>query len=61
MDTIGTGKAIVCLDGQCLDASWEKKNKYSRTRYYNEDGSEVKFNAGSAWIEIVNENIEVSY
>jgi len=65
MKTSGSGPAIVCLDGQCREAEWRKKNSASRTRYYYENGDdqfeEVKFNAGKIWVEIVRPEQKIKY
>lgn len=59
MEVVGEGKALVCFDGKCREAHWEKKTKGARTRYYI-DGEEVVFNRGTSWIEILRPEIEVS-
>lgn len=61
MEHIGSGKAIVCLDGKCEEGSWEKKSGLARTRFYNSNGEEFKFNAGTVWIEAVRPEREVEY
>jgi len=60
LDMTGQGKAVVCRDGTCRKAGWQKKDKDSRTRYY-ENGQEVAFNAGTTWVEVVRPHIQVSY
>lgn len=59
MEHIGSGKAIVCLDGKCEEGSWEKKSGLARTHFYNSNGEEFKFNAGTVWIEAVRPEREV--
>jgi len=59
--TIGEDKAIVCLDGSCTEGIWRKKSATSRTRFYNNDNKEFKFNPGSTWIEVVEADYKVSY
>ncbi len=65
METSGSGRAIVCLDGSCRAGEWVKSSPASRTRYYYEQdgqrGEEVEFNAGKTWIEVVDGSQEVSY
>lgn len=51
--TVGSGKARVFLDGKMIDATWEKTDREMRTRYYDEQGFEIKFNRGQIWVEIV--------
>ncbi len=61
MDNLGTGKAVVCLDGECQDGRWEKPTSTSRTRFYNRAGVEFEFNAGKTWVEVVRPEIEVKF
>jgi len=58
MNVVGSGKAIVCFDGICNDAEWNKKSESSRTRFYKEN-NEIEFNAGTTWIEVVNPKTEI--
>lgn len=60
MDTIGSGKAWYCLDGGCNIGKWRKENKQSREKIYDEGGEEIKFNAGTTWIEVVQEEGQVA-
>lgn len=56
LDNIGEGTAIICRDGKCLEGAWEKPNKDTRTKYYfKKEGEEVKFNAGTTWVEVLRE------
>jgi len=50
---IGTGKALVCLDGFCYKGTWKKKSAEARTRFYTENDEEFEFNAGKIWVEVV--------
>lgn len=60
--TIGSGEAKVFLDGRVIDATWEKLERTSRTRYYDAaTGEEIKFNRGQIWVEIVPAGNEISY
>lgn len=56
----GAGEAVACLDGACHLASW-KKEAQSRTRYYYQDGSEIRFNPGVTWIEIADNLTRIEY
>lgn len=53
MDTIGTGKASVFLDGKQYDGSWKKPSRTERTRFYDVNNNEIPLNRGKIWIEIV--------
>lgn len=52
-DTIGSGDAIVFQDGVGIVATWERRTKNSRTRFYDEAGDEIAFNPGTTWVECV--------
>lgn len=58
MDTIGSGKSMVCMDGKCQNGGWEKKHPADRTRFFKEDGVEIKFNAGMTWIQVVRPGVK---
>lgn len=51
--TIGSGSATVFQDGRAIEGTWSRPNQESRTRFYNEAGSEIYFNPGPTWIEVV--------
>jgi hypothetical protein len=61
MDSIGKGKAVLCLDGYCREAQWQKNSATARTRFYDETGTELKLNAGTTWVEVVQPEIEFKY
>lgn len=61
IELMGKNKAIVCLDGLCQDAYWQKQNENDRTKYYYENGEEVVFEAGKTWIHFIDENTRVDY
>ncbi|MEK7595074.1 MAG: DUF3048 domain-containing protein [Patescibacteria group bacterium] len=50
---IGSGKAFVFLDGRVVEATWTKKDRVSRTKFYDLDGKEVEFNRGVIWVSVV--------
>ncbi len=60
MNTVGTGTAAVCLDGECHNATWQKNSVAERTRFY-EDGNEAVFDRGTTWIEVVRPEITLDY
>ncbi len=61
METVGEGEALVFMDGQVTEAKWEKQSRESRTRFYDLNDKEIRFNAGSTWIEVVPTDREVEY
>jgi hypothetical protein len=61
IETIGKNKAVVCLDGECIEGEWRKDSISSRTRYYNEQKEEIEFNPGITWVEVVKNESMVDY
>ncbi len=61
MDLIGSGEALICLDGKCNPGEWIKQYKSSRTRFYDKNSSEFEFNAGKIWINILRPAYEIIY
>lgn len=59
--TIGEGKAIILLDGKKIDGTWRKKDRVSRTKFYDEKGREIEFNRGQIWIEVLPTGTEIKY
>ncbi len=60
MYNIGEGKAWYCFDGTCETGIWKKPNSNTREKIYNASNEEIKFNAGTIWIEVVQYEGEVS-
>lgn len=52
MTLTGTGKAYVFQDGGVIIGTW-KKTAGDRTRYFDANGREIKFNPGQVWVELV--------
>jgi hypothetical protein len=59
--TIGSGKALIFLDGRVVEATWEKPNVATRTVYKTSDGKEVEFNRGRTWIQAIPDDSNVTY
>lgn len=47
----GVGKAAFLIDGKMTNGTWKKKDRVSRTEFFDQTGAEVKFNRGALWIE----------
>ncbi|GIW69458.1 MAG: hypothetical protein KatS3mg101_0205 [Patescibacteria group bacterium] len=52
-ELLGSGKAIVFVDGKVIDATWSKADRDDRTIFYDTSGKEIEFNRGNFWIGIV--------
>jgi len=50
---VGSGRALVFIDGKVIDSTWSKESRDERTIFYDTDGNEVEFNRGKFWIAIV--------
>ena len=56
---VGSGKAVVFIDGRSIDATWSKASRDERTIFYDTNGQEIEFNRGKFWIAIVpDRNVE---
>ncbi|MFH0853577.1 MAG: DUF3048 domain-containing protein [bacterium] len=61
METVGSGQAIIFLDGQAIEATWEKDSTSKRTIFSDSAGKEIVFNAGQTWVQVVPTDREVTY
>lgn len=61
MSTALSGPALVCLDGNCKVGIWKKNSAASRAKYYDKQGVEFEFNAGTTWVEVVSDWSLVEY
>lgn len=57
--TIGSGKALIFLDGKEIKGTWKKSNREARTLVFDSSGNEVKFNRGTIWFELQPLNSDV--
>lgn len=57
--TTGTGDAIVATDGKVIHGTWETLE--GRTRFVDEAGDEIVFNAGTTWIQVMPIGYEVTF
>ncbi|MDD3474598.1 MAG: DUF3048 domain-containing protein [Candidatus Dojkabacteria bacterium] len=56
-ETIGTGDAIILMDGNEINGSWKKTSRTDRTTFYDSSGNEIEFNRGKIWIEAVAQSV----
>ncbi len=60
--TLGSGEAVVFVDGIAIPGNWKRATIGERTRFYDATGAEIQFNAGLSWINVVpNHFPKVSY
>jgi hypothetical protein len=51
--TKGTGKAEIFMDGKQITGTWKKDSRTSRTLLFDSAGSQIKFDRGTIWFEII--------
>ena len=59
--TIGTGKALIFIDGKAIEGTWRKQTRTDRTTFFDDKGKEMEFNGGPIWIEVVSTSTEVKH
>jgi hypothetical protein len=50
---VGSGKGYVFMDGRAIEVTWSKAARDARTKYYDTNGLEIKFNRGKFWVAIL--------
>lgn len=61
IDMTGEGKAMFFTKGQVLEGKWERPDLDSRTMFCNSDGEEWFLSPGQTWIQVVDQNVKVTY
>lgn len=59
--TTGQGQALIFIDGKVIKGTWRKKDRTSRTIYFDEKGAEISFNRGLIFIQTVPTGNKVGY
>lgn len=57
----GKGEALVFVNGQVIEAKWEKATATDRLMFYDEGGKEISFTRGPIWIEVLPAENEIIY
>lgn len=60
-ETVGSGDALIFMDGNVIEGSWSKKSRTARTIFMDGKGKEVTFNPGVIWIEVIPDGNTVTY
>ena len=55
-ELVGSGEAIVFLDGKAIKSTWSKPSRDERTVFYDSDGKEIEFNRGKFWVSVVSDS-----
>jgi len=53
MDTVGTGKAVIFIDGKSITGTWSKTSKTDREVFLDSNGAEIVFNRGQLMICVI--------
>ncbi len=61
MQTVGSGKALVFMDGGVIGGTWSKTSHNARTTLTDAAGAEIPLNVGNTWYSIVPIGNLVSY
>lgn len=51
--TTGSGDALIFMNGKEIKATWNKKDRTSRTMLTDANGNEITFTAGKMWFEVL--------
>lgn len=51
IEIIGSGSAIILIDGNIIQATWSKPDGNTRTKYLDLEGNEIRFNRGQIWVQ----------
>ncbi|MFH1536377.1 MAG: DUF3048 domain-containing protein [Patescibacteria group bacterium] len=57
----GSGKVYVFREGEIVEGTWEKKDRLTRTKFYDENNQEIELVRGNTWIEILPEDSSLEY
>ncbi|MFT9497141.1 DUF3048 domain-containing protein [Anaerosolibacter sp.] len=58
MTVTGTGTGYFITNGKMTEITWEKKARKGRTKYYDENGKEIRLNPGVTWVELIPMKLE---
>lgn len=61
IDLIGDGNGIYITNGKGQKITWSKGSRGAKTKFFDENGVEIKLNSGVTWIQVtkVNPNITI--
>lgn len=59
IDVIGSGEAIVFIDGATIEGTWKKNSMGEIERFFDASGNEIEWNAGVTWVQVIDEDNEV--
>ncbi|MBA1337187.1 MAG: putative lipoprotein YerB [Firmicutes bacterium] len=60
IDLVGKGEGIYITNGSYVEITWEKKDRRAPTRFYSQNGEQIKLNPGKTWIQVVPFDAQIS-
>lgn len=61
IDMCAGGEAILFTGGVAVEGTWSRESLDSRTIFTDNEGNEFKLTPGNTWVEITDQNCELSY
>jgi hypothetical protein len=58
---VGSGQALVFVDGNLVHATWQKANAKAQTTFTDSNGQPIQFNPGNTWISVLPKGNSVTY
>lgn len=55
----GSGEGKFFTNGKVIDITWEKKDEFGQTIYYDKEGNPITLNQGKTWVCIITESDRV--
>ncbi|HBU07020.1 MAG TPA: hypothetical protein DEB09_02960 [Candidatus Magasanikbacteria bacterium] len=59
--TVGKGDLLVFKNGEVITGYWQKNSSSSRTKFFDNNGEEIKLNSGKIWVEVVSQMNSLSF
>lgn len=53
LDVTGEGQVFVFRDGEVIEGKWRKKDRLSRTKFFDKNDREISLNRGQTWVVVV--------
>ncbi len=53
VETVGSGKGLVMIDGNVKNITWTKSGLASRVKFFDSEGKEFEFNRGQLWVVVI--------
>lgn len=61
IDMTAGGEAMLFTNGTVTKGKWSRDDLDSPTMFTDKEGNELKLNVGTTWIQVVDDNTEISY